>query len=101
MKQPGMLFGCFGGLYLAWISITGKTAYRQVLARLGLYSLGCLLPFLTICIWLKIASVFPQFWFWTISSTHASTQPSIHSILVLRTRGSRSRRSSMQRPCSG
>ncbi len=67
MKQPGMLFGCFGGLYLAWISITGKTAYRQVLARLGLYSLGCLLPFLTICIWLKIAGVFPQFWFWTIS----------------------------------
>jgi hypothetical protein len=67
MKQPGMFFGFFGGLYLCWISIVGKIAWRQVLARLGLYSLGCLLPFLAICIWLKIAGVFPQFWFWTIS----------------------------------
>lgn len=67
MKQPGVFFGIFGGLYLAWISIAGKTAWRRVLVRLGVYSLGCLLPFLAICLWLKIAGVFPQFWFWTIS----------------------------------
>jgi len=42
-------------------------AWRQTLARLGLYALGCLLPFLAVCVWLKIAGVFPQFWFWTIS----------------------------------
>lgn len=69
MKQPGMFFGFFGGLYLAWIGIAGKIAWRRLLARLGLYSLGCLLPFLAICIWLKIAGVFPQFWFWAISYT--------------------------------
>ena len=67
MKQPGIFFGFFGGLYLAWISLAGKIAWRRVLARLGLYSLGCLLPFLAVCLWLKIAGVFPQFWFWTVS----------------------------------
>jgi len=67
MKQPGMFLGVFGGLYLGWISLAGKIAWRRVLARLGLYSLGCLLPFLAVCLWLKIAGVFPQFWFWTVS----------------------------------
>jgi len=66
MKQPGMIFGVFGGLYLGWASRAGKLAWLQVMVRLGLYTLGCLLPFLAVCLWLKIAGVFPQFWFWTI-----------------------------------
>ena len=67
MKQPGAFFGLFGGLYLAWTLWRWRMAWRQTLARLGLYALGCLLPFLAVCVWLKIAGVFPQFWFWTIS----------------------------------
>jgi hypothetical protein len=67
MKQPGMVFGCFGGLYLAWLLHGWKMTRREALARLGLYALGCLLPFLAVCAWLTIAGVFPQFWFWTIS----------------------------------
>ena len=67
MKQQGVVFGLFGGLYLGWSLLCWKTAWRQMAARLGLYSLGCLLPFLAVCVWLKIAGVFPQFWFWTIS----------------------------------
>jgi len=66
MKQPGMFFGFFGGLCLVWFCIAGKIAWRQTLMRLGLYSFGCLLPLLAVCLWLKIAGVFPQFWFWTI-----------------------------------
>ncbi|MFA7345273.1 MAG: glycosyltransferase family 39 protein [Terrimicrobiaceae bacterium] len=67
MKQPGVFFGIFGGLYLAWASVGAKIAPHRVLARLGVYSLGCATPFLAVCIWLKFAGVFPQFWFWTIS----------------------------------
>src|SRR5208283_5233848 len=52
---------------LGWISIAGKMAYRRLLAQLALYALGCLLPFLAVCAWLKMAGVFPQFWFWTIA----------------------------------
>jgi hypothetical protein len=67
MKQPGVCFGLFGGLYLAWLGIAGKTGWRRVLTLLGTYSLGCVLPFLAVCIWLKMAGVFPKFWFWTIT----------------------------------
>jgi len=65
MNQPGAAFGIFGGLYLIWISVSEKIRWRQILLRLGLYSLGCVFPFLAVCLWLQIAGVFPQFWFWT------------------------------------
>lgn len=74
MKQHAVFLGIFGGLYLAWLSIreegspasTSLTERTRVIAgRLGAFSAGCLLPFLAVCAWLKIAGVFPQFWFWT------------------------------------
>jgi hypothetical protein len=73
MKQPGMFFGLFGGIYLIWLCIPegpppAASRWRCNLAvRVGSYSLGCVLPFLAVCVWLKIAGVFPQFWFWTIT----------------------------------
>jgi hypothetical protein len=75
MKQPGMFFGFFGGLYLAWLCYrerplrTSSTAQRvrNLSLRLGSFSVGCVLPFLAVCAWLKVAGVFPQFWFWTIT----------------------------------
>ncbi|HTR43859.1 MAG TPA: hypothetical protein VMH87_19790, partial [Pseudomonadales bacterium] len=30
-------------------------------------SAGCVVPFLAVCLWLKMAGVFPQFWFWTFT----------------------------------
>jgi hypothetical protein len=60
----------FGGLYLFWINIAAKISMRQLLEKLAVYSLGCISPLIVICIWLKIAGVFPQFWFWTISYAH-------------------------------
>jgi len=67
MKQPGMFFGMFAGLYLAWGCLAVKIPWRRILVLLGIYSLGCLLPFLAVCVWLKWAGVFPQFWFWTVT----------------------------------
>jgi hypothetical protein len=67
MNQPGAAFGIFGGLYLIWIRAEKKVAWRQILMRMGIYSLGCVAPFLAVCAWLKIAGVFPQFWFWTFT----------------------------------
>jgi hypothetical protein len=67
MKQPGVFFGVFGGLYLVCVSIAGKMGRLRFLMRLGVYSLGCLLPFLSVCLWLKIAGVFPQFWSATVA----------------------------------
>lgn len=67
MKQPGMFFGFFGGLYLAWAGVSGRMPGRRMVLSLAVYSLGCLLPFAVVCLWLKWAGVFPQFWFWTVS----------------------------------
>ena len=101
MKQPGMFFGFLGGLYLGWISVAAKITWRQILARLGLYSLGCLLPFLAVCIWLKIAGVFPQFWFWDHLPTRGNMRPSFRSMRALKMRSLISRWLSMRPLWSG
>jgi hypothetical protein len=67
MKQTGAIFGCWGGIYLIWMALAERMAWRQILARAAIYSAGCVLPFLAVCLWLKIAGVFPQFWFWTFT----------------------------------
>jgi hypothetical protein len=82
MKQNGIFFGLFGGLYLVWMSFSKNFSRRQVLARAGLYFAGCLLPLLTVCLWLKIAGVFPQFWFWTV--TYAREYATINPLEVAR-----------------
>lgn len=67
MKQPGMFFGFFGGLYLAWAGLSRRTPGRKIALSLVAYSFGCLLPFAVVCLWLKWVGVFPQFWFWTVT----------------------------------
>lgn len=74
MKQPGMFFGIFGGLYVIYVCLRGtvwrsdqtKPKPARWLVPPLVYAVGLALPFLTVCCWLKIAGVFPQFWFWTI-----------------------------------
>jgi hypothetical protein len=76
MKQPGMLFGVFGGLYLMWLcfrrsavsipSSQGRPGTLRLMWLCG-FCLGCATPILAVCAWLKIAGVFSQFWFWTVS----------------------------------
>lgn len=77
MKQHGVFLGLFGGLYLTWLCIREEVSapssrmptlrIRNVALRLGSFSVGCVLPFLAVCVWMKIDGVFPQFWFWTFS----------------------------------
>ena len=65
MKQPAALFGVFGGIYLASTSLRAKMPWSLLFRRLLLYSTGCLLPFLGVCLWLWKVGVFEHFWFWT------------------------------------
>lgn len=75
MNQPGAAFGIFGGLYLFWV--LKKMAWPKILMRLAIFSLGCVAPFLAVCLWLKIAGAFPQFWFWTF--TYAREYATTHT----------------------
>jgi 4-amino-4-deoxy-L-arabinose transferase-like glycosyltransferase len=91
MKQHGVFFGLFGGLYLIWVRYGprllgagngGLGSRRAPRLRAGevipvdwgalfkellCFSAGCVLPYLGICLWLWAAGVFPQFWFWTVT----------------------------------
>lgn len=75
MKQPGMFFGMFGGLYLIWVCAQrqrsdrlsgGRASWRLLFLPVLMFSISCTLPFVGVCLWLKNAGVFPQFWFWTV-----------------------------------
>jgi hypothetical protein len=86
MKQPGMFFILFGGLYLLLTEPQDPIDGRGLARRLGAYSCGALLPFLLTCLWLWRAGVFGNFWFWTFSyaSQYASSNSVLMAIPVLR-----------------
>jgi len=91
VRPQAVCFGFFGGLYLVWVHVeprllgpadgglgTRKYPRRRAsevipvrwsaLGReLVLFSGGCTLPLLLTFLWLWMAGVFPQFWFWTVT----------------------------------
>ena len=109
MKQHGVFFGVFGGIYLIWVRWgvqwaggrgTGRKPrwrpaagsnlrkeeaaavdWRGLIKELTLFSSGCVLPYLLVCLWLWAAGVFPQFWFWTVTygSKYAGALPLVRA----------------------
>jgi hypothetical protein len=67
MKQPGILFAVFGGLYWLWREWKQPFPWRNVAIRGGALFGGVALPFALTCLILFRAGVFPNFWFWTWS----------------------------------
>jgi hypothetical protein len=68
MKQQGIFFGIFGGLYLVYLEVRKRPiSWNRLTARCAIYSAGVLLPFGTTCLLLYRAGVFNTFWFWTVS----------------------------------
>jgi hypothetical protein len=68
MKQPGIFFGLFGGLYLLWTELRARPIrWRQSIVRVALFALGTIVPFGLTCLILWRAGVFSRFWFWTFS----------------------------------
>jgi hypothetical protein len=67
MKQPGILFAVFGGVY--WMSREWRRPFpwRNFALHGGALFSGIALPFGATCLILFRAGVFPSFWFWTWS----------------------------------
>ena len=66
MKQPGILFAVFGGLYLAKSEYRdGRLDWRALAPKAGALALGTVLPFAVTCLALFAAGSFQRFWFWT------------------------------------
>jgi hypothetical protein len=67
MKQPGILFGVFAGLYWLWGEWKRPLCWRNLAVRGGVLFSGLVLPFGLTCLILLRAGVFSSFWFWTWS----------------------------------
>ena len=97
MKQHGLFFGAFGGIYLLrvrvgeWLAVSGvrtqqpgvrslrertdfsfagaasRAGMVRIIRDLALFALGWLLPYGLTCLALGLAGAFHQFIFWTIS----------------------------------
>jgi 4-amino-4-deoxy-L-arabinose transferase-like glycosyltransferase len=89
MKQHGIFFGIFGGLYLLWCGASdffearaerngprarrasrftpGASRFTFQASLIPLFLAGFLVPYGLTCLLLWLAGVFPQFWFWTVS----------------------------------
>ena len=71
MKQPGVFFGIFLGLYFCWSEWAGSGQWRTFARKLFCYSTGAILPYAFTCAILWRAGVFATFWFWTVSYAKA------------------------------
>jgi hypothetical protein len=67
MKQPGILFAVFAGLYWLWREWGRPLPWRNLAVRGGALFAGLVLPFALTCVMLLRAGVFSSFWFWTWS----------------------------------
>ena len=67
MKQPGIVFAVFGGLYLLRSEWPPPIRWRVLMSRVSWYVAGVLLPFGLTCLILLYAGVFKTFWFWVFT----------------------------------
>src|SRR5262249_20020983 len=68
MKQHGLAFVGFGGLYLLAAGVAaGRAAWRPALARCVVYAAAAAVPLGLICLLLAAQGVFRPFWFWTFT----------------------------------
>jgi hypothetical protein len=66
IKQQGIFFGVFGGLYLIWAGVRSRNIPALV-KDLFAFGMGMVLPFVALCLLMKMAGVFNTFWFWTFT----------------------------------
>jgi hypothetical protein len=68
LKQPGILFGAFGGLLLLGGELKARPVYGMPCPKkAAVFCLGMILPFAVLCLILWRAGVFEKFWHWTFS----------------------------------
>ena len=67
MKQPGIFFALFCGIYLVLAERREDLDWRKITGKVIVFSLGVLFPLACLFLFLFRAGVFQTFWFWTFS----------------------------------
>ena len=70
MKQQGVFFCAFGGVYLVWVGVRNREFIGTV-KTIAIYGAGVFLPFVCLCLLLARDGVFSRFWFWTFTYAHS------------------------------
>ena len=72
MKQHGGAFILFGGLYLLIQQIRFQPVFgKQLFFKIGLFTLGAIIPYGITCIIFVCNGTFEKFWFWTFKYAKA------------------------------
>ncbi len=67
MKQPGIAFAVFGGLYLLKSEWRQPVEWKSLLSKTGGYGAGVALPFALTCLVVLASGSFRDFWFWVFT----------------------------------
>jgi Dolichyl-phosphate-mannose-protein mannosyltransferase len=67
MKQHGILFAVFGGLFWAWSIWKQSANWRKIIAGEMVLAAGVIVPFVVTCALIWHTGLFRKFWFWTIN----------------------------------
>ena len=66
IKQHGVVFIAFGGIFLLWHILTeDRRDVRRGGFKLLSFCTGAILPFALTCLFFYLAGIFDKFWFWT------------------------------------
>jgi hypothetical protein len=87
LKQPGVVFGVFAAIWLAWNEASQPDKrWRRLAVRLGCLLLGALLPFVVTCVIVAAAGTFARFWQFTFeyAFSYVSICPWDDRIQILR-----------------
>ena len=67
MKQPGIFFPMFGGVFLlVTMIINRRSGFKDAVRKIIYFITGAIVPLIVMLLVLKVAGVFDKFWYWTI-----------------------------------
>jgi hypothetical protein len=69
MKQHGIFFCAFGAAFLVWKQVRNRNP--DLAKNLFAFGTAVILPFAFLCLAMKLAGVFHEFWFWTFTYAHS------------------------------
>ena len=74
MKQHGAAFILFGGIYILIQQIRFRPVFqRQIFFKIGLFTVGAIIPYGITCMVFVSNGIFEKFWFWTFKYAKAYT----------------------------
>jgi hypothetical protein len=71
IKQHGIFFAMFGGLYLFINRVTRQAIeWKKTIIEQLVFIVGAVTPYALVCLYFWQAGLFDKFWFWTVTYAH-------------------------------